>query len=106
MASEYAFSCGNSKYYVVPEYGRLVVQRQDWLGRTFIGYAADIAQALALIKSDARSSRLIELVFASPGRLAASAPAGEAGTHGFAPKSLTQNDTCIFRLLRDGGPEG
>lgn len=86
MASEYAFSCGNSKYYVVPEYGRLVVQRQDWLGRTFIGYAADIAQALALIKSDARSSRLIELVSASPSEsLAASAPAGEAGTHGFAP---------------------
>ena len=45
-------------YFVVERYGHLIVQRQDWLGRTFMGYAHDLAEATALIRSDARSSRL------------------------------------------------
>ncbi len=58
MASELAFSCGNSKYYVVERYGRFIVQRQDWLGRTFISYARDLAEAIALIEADAGSGRI------------------------------------------------
>jgi hypothetical protein len=45
-------------YYLVELYGRLIVQRHDWLGRTFISYARDYAEATALIKSNAGSSRL------------------------------------------------
>jgi hypothetical protein len=58
MASERVFTCGNGKYYVVEEYGRLLVQRQGWLSRTFIGYARDLAEAMALIRTDAGSGRL------------------------------------------------
>jgi hypothetical protein len=58
MAVERAFSCGNSLYYVVERYGCFVVQRQDWLGRTFISYARDLAAAIALIEADAGSSRI------------------------------------------------
>lgn len=58
MESERVFICGNSKYYVIARYGRLLVQRQDWLGRTFITYARDVAEAIALIEADARSSRI------------------------------------------------
>jgi hypothetical protein len=58
MASEHVYSCGNNTYYVVEHFGQLIVQRQDWLGRTFIGYASGLAQATALIRSDARSSQL------------------------------------------------
>jgi hypothetical protein len=53
-----AFSCGNSKYYVVERGGFYVVQRQDWLSRTFIAYAHDPAEAMTLIQRDARSSRI------------------------------------------------
>jgi hypothetical protein len=58
MASEYTFSCGNSKYYVAERDGYLIVQRQDWLGRTFISYARDVAQAIAVIEADAGSTRI------------------------------------------------
>lgn len=58
MASERVYTCGNRMYYVVEQYGRLIVQRQDWLGRTFISYACDFVETTALIKSDAKSSRL------------------------------------------------
>ena len=58
MASERAYTCGNNLYYVVEGYGRLIVQRQGWFVRTFIGYARDFAEATALIRADARSSRL------------------------------------------------
>ncbi len=58
MASERAFSCGNSTYYVVEGYGRHTVRRQDWVGRTFISYARDLAEAIALIEADAKSYRI------------------------------------------------
>lgn len=54
VASERAFTCGNAKYYVVEQNGYLIVQRQDWLGRTFIGYAADVTEAIRRIEGDAR----------------------------------------------------
>jgi hypothetical protein len=54
VASERAFRCGNSKYYVVACNGHFIVQRQDWLGRTFISYAGDLAEAIARIEADAR----------------------------------------------------
>ena len=55
MAVERAFSCGNSKYYVVDFHGLCIVQREDWLGRTFLTYARNIAEAIAFIEADARS---------------------------------------------------
>jgi hypothetical protein len=58
MATERAFCCGNSKYYVAECYGLLVVHRQDWLGRTFIGHARNYAEAMVLMQSDARSGRV------------------------------------------------
>jgi hypothetical protein len=54
MASERAFSCGNSTYYVVESYGRFKVQRQGWLGRIFLGYAVSLAEAIARIEADAK----------------------------------------------------
>ena len=53
MASERAFICGNSKYYVVEHHGTLIVQRQNWLGRSFITYAHNLAEAIARIEADA-----------------------------------------------------
>lgn len=58
MTPERAFSCGNNKYYVVDCYGLLIVHRQDWLDRTFIGYARNYAEAMALMQSDAKSGRV------------------------------------------------
>jgi hypothetical protein len=58
MESERAFSCGNSKYYVIECSGCFIVRRQDWLTRTFIGYAHDIAEALTLIRQNAGSSTI------------------------------------------------
>ena len=58
MASEWTYTCGNHMYFVVERYGHFIVQRQDWLGRTFVGYARNLVDATALIRSDARSSRL------------------------------------------------
>jgi hypothetical protein len=55
MASERAFSCGNSKYYVVECHGTFIVQRQGWLDRTFIAYADSLAEAIARIEADAHS---------------------------------------------------
>ena len=54
MASERTFSCGNNKYYVVESYGQFIVQRQDWFGRAFVGYASDLAEAIARIEADAQ----------------------------------------------------
>jgi hypothetical protein len=54
MASERAFICGNSKYYVVEYRGTFIVQRQNWLGRGFITYARSLAEAIARIEADAR----------------------------------------------------
>ena len=59
MPSEWTYTCGNNRYCVVERFGRLIVQRQDWLGRTFISYAGDLAEATVLIRLDAKSSRLI-----------------------------------------------
>lgn len=53
MASERAFTCGNSKYYVVEYYSTFIVQRQDWFGRAFVTYARDLAEAIARIEADA-----------------------------------------------------
>jgi hypothetical protein len=53
VAAERAFTCGNGKYYVVEQSGYLIVQRQDWLGRTFINYARNLAEAIACIEADA-----------------------------------------------------
>jgi hypothetical protein len=53
VVAERAFTCGKAKYYVVEQHGHLIVQRQDWLGRTFIGYAADVAEAIRRIEGDA-----------------------------------------------------
>jgi hypothetical protein len=58
MDGERTFSCGNSKYYVTTHDGYLDVRRQDWFTRTFIGYAADLAQAMELIKRDAKSYQI------------------------------------------------
>jgi hypothetical protein len=52
--AERAFSCGNSTYYVAESYGRFKVQRQGWLGRIFLGYVVDLAEAIALIEADAK----------------------------------------------------
>ena len=47
MASEWTYACGNHMYFVVERYGHFIVQRQDWLGRTFMSYARDLAEATA-----------------------------------------------------------
>jgi hypothetical protein len=59
MEHQQTFSSGNSKYYVTVQNGCLVVQRQDWIERTFIGFARDMAEARALIRHDAKSNSLI-----------------------------------------------
>jgi hypothetical protein len=56
--AERGFSCGNSKYYVVESHGDFIVQRQDWLGRTFITYARSLAEAIARIEADAHCWRI------------------------------------------------
>jgi hypothetical protein len=56
--AERAFSCGNNKYYVVECHGYFIVQRQDWLGRSFITYARSIAEAILRIEADARCWRI------------------------------------------------
>ena len=58
MESEQAFTCGNSKYYVTRRDGFFIVRRQDWMARIFIGYGHDLAEAMMLIRYDARSSRI------------------------------------------------
>ena len=58
MEYNQTFRCGNSKYYVTERNGCFVVRRQDWIETTFVGYAGDIAQAMALIRRDARSGRI------------------------------------------------
>lgn len=54
MASERAFTCGNSTYYVTEQHGYLMVERQDWLGRSFIAFADSLADAIRRIAVDAR----------------------------------------------------
>lgn len=58
MESEQTFTCGNSKYYVTKRDGFVIVRRQDWIARTFVGYGRDLAEAMTLIRLDARSSRV------------------------------------------------
>jgi hypothetical protein len=58
MQIERAFRSGNKKYYVVISEGFYVVRRQDWLSKTFIGYANNLAEAMELIKQDAKSSAI------------------------------------------------
>ncbi|MGC1778626.1 MAG: hypothetical protein WBB34_11810 [Xanthobacteraceae bacterium] len=58
MASERTFTCGNGKYYVVEQHGHLMVLRQNWLGRTFIGYAGDLGEAIRRIEADARCRQI------------------------------------------------
>lgn len=53
MATERVFSCGNSTYYVVQWYSYFMVYRQGWLGRIFVGYARNLADAVARIERDA-----------------------------------------------------
>ncbi len=53
VPAERAFTCGNGKYYVLEQHGYLIVQRQDWLGRTFIDHARNLAEAIARIEADA-----------------------------------------------------
>jgi hypothetical protein len=52
------FNCRDSKYYVSKQNSFLVVQRQDWIERIFIGYARDIAEAMSLIRRDAGSGQI------------------------------------------------
>lgn len=59
MASEHAVSCGNNRYYIITYFGCFIVQRQDWFERTFVGFARDIAAAMALIHKDAKSGRIL-----------------------------------------------
>ena len=54
MASERTFTCGNGKYYVVEQHGHLMVLWQNWLGRTFIGHAGGLGEAIRRIEADAR----------------------------------------------------
>lgn len=49
------FRCGNNKYYAIEQNGCFIVRRQDWIEQTFIGYARDIAEAMTLVRRDARS---------------------------------------------------
>ena len=58
MKYEQPFNCGDSKYYVVERKGFFIVQRQDQIEKTYIGYARDISQAMDLIRGDAKSSRV------------------------------------------------
>jgi hypothetical protein len=53
------FRCGNSKYYVIKRDGCFIVRKQDWIETTFIGYARDLAEAMAFIRRDSRSSRIV-----------------------------------------------
>jgi hypothetical protein len=57
MDFERTYTCGNGKYYVVECHGCFVVKRQDWFKKTFVGYARSLAEAIALIELDARSSQ-------------------------------------------------
>lgn len=59
MEYKHTFSCGDRRYYVTGQNGCFVVRRQDWIERTFIGYARDIAEAMALIRHDAKSGKVI-----------------------------------------------
>jgi hypothetical protein len=58
MECERTFRCGNSKYYVIEQGSVFIVQRQDWIERTFIGYTRNIAEAMALIRRDSRSGEI------------------------------------------------
>ena len=53
VAAERAFTCGTGKYYVTECCGTFIVQKQGWFGRSFVGYARDVAEAIARIESDA-----------------------------------------------------
>ncbi len=52
------FDCGNNRYEVIGQHGHLVVRRQDWVEKVFIGYAHNIADVMTLIQRDAKSSTI------------------------------------------------
>ena len=56
MQGDRVLRCGNKKYYVAVSDGFYIVRRQDWLSKTFIGYASDLGSAMDLIKRDAKST--------------------------------------------------
>lgn len=58
MERKQTFRCGNNKYYAFEQNCCFIVRRQDWIEQTFVGYARDIAEAMALIRHDARSSQI------------------------------------------------
>ena len=58
MEFEQTFNCSNRKYYVTEHDGCFDVRRQDWFTRTFIGYAHDLAEAMTLIRRDAKSYQI------------------------------------------------
>jgi len=58
MQSKKILRCGNNKYYVIGQDSHFIVRRQDWIEETFIGYAHDMAEAIALIRNDARSVQI------------------------------------------------
>ena len=53
MAEERAFSCGSGKYYVTERSGYFIVQKQEWVGKSFVAYAHDLGEAVACIERDA-----------------------------------------------------
>ncbi len=55
MEHTHTFDCGNSRYEAIGQHGYLVVRRQDWVEKVFIGYAHDIAEVMSLIQRDAKS---------------------------------------------------
>jgi hypothetical protein len=59
LAKERAYASGGNKYYVVERYGKLAVEKTSWWpGRTSVGSAHDLDEALALIKADSGSSKI------------------------------------------------
>jgi hypothetical protein len=53
VPAERAFTCGTGKYFVTERSGTFIVQKQDWSGKSFVAYARDLAEAIALIEADA-----------------------------------------------------
>ena len=58
MEFNQTFRCGNKSYHVIGSSGYFIIRRLDWIERIFIGYARDVAEAMALIRRDARSGQI------------------------------------------------
>lgn len=58
MEYKHSFKCGNNTYYVTKQDGRFIVSRQGWIEKALVGYARDMAQAMAFIRRDARSGEI------------------------------------------------